>query len=356
MIGVGRAPEREPVDLVILIDVSAASDEPSGFDVDADGELGIHPGHYLRILKPSDYELHCTDPDDAILAAEIAAVGRLVGHVGGDAYGGISLIEFTTDATPSASKKDPTPRVASGAEDIRKRLGELREGDKPRPFSLLAALRVVLATQQTHQNTRRVVALLTPTPALAPGGSEPPHTRSDEVAFGSEILAMATALRASGIELRVFGIGPGGDLPPPALSEFTRSGGGTYRGMRMPGRVPLLSGGDLDDLIDWVEIENLDSGTGAADVTLWGDGSFSGSVLLREGTNRIRVQLNTPIQVLGDPEVVVYFEREELQSWELLVELERTESRSRELYRLIEREKALRRTRHPKDMDIQVDP
>ena len=124
----------------------------------------------------------------------------------------------------------------------------------------------------------------------------------------------------------------------------------------MPGQVARLSEGDLDDLIDWVEIENLDSGTGAADITLWGDGSFSGNVLLREGTNRIRVHLDTPIQVRGDPEVVVYFERVELQSWELLVELERTENRNRELYRLIEREKTLRRSRHPKDVDLQVEP
>ncbi len=201
-----------------------------------------------------------------------------------------------------------------------------------------------------------MVALFTPTPALAPGGTEPPHARSDGVAYGSEALAAATTLRASGIELRVFGIGPGGDLLPPAISEFIRSAGGTYRGMRMPGQVARISEGDMEDIIDFMEIENLDSGTGAADITLWGDGSFSGNVLLREGTNRIRVRLNTPIHVRGDPEVLVYFEREELKSWELLVELERTENRNRELYRLIEREKALRRSRHMKDVEVQLEP
>jgi hypothetical protein len=96
MVGIGRAPEREPRDLVILLDVSAATDEPSGLDVDADGEIGIHPGRYLRILRPSDYDLHCTDPDDTILAAEVAAANRLIWHAGGGAYGGIRPIPFRT--------------------------------------------------------------------------------------------------------------------------------------------------------------------------------------------------------------------------------------------------------------------
>ena len=124
----------------------------------------------------------------------------------------------------------------------------------------------------------------------------------------------------------------------------------------MPGQLARLSEGDIDDLIDWVEIENVDSGIGAGDVVLWGDGSFSGHVLLSEGMNRIRVDLNTPMRVVGDWEVGVYFEREEPKSWEILVELVRTQNRNSELYRLIEREKALRRNRHTKEVEIQLEP
>jgi hypothetical protein len=356
MVGLGRAPEREPMDLVVLLDVSAATDEPSGLDVDADGEIGVHPGRYLRILQPSDYDLHCTDPDDTILVAEIAAANRLIWHAGGDAYGRISLLEFTTDPFPRASRRALTPRVTLGAVNLFTRLRELRDGAKPRPLSQLGALQAVLATQQTRRNARRVVALFAATPAVPPGGTEPPHAHSNGAASGSEALAAATALRSSGIELHVFGFGPSGDLSQPALSAFARSAGGTYRGIRIPSDVTGLFGSDLDDLINGVEIENLDSGTGALDVVLSGDGSFSGYVLLHEGTNRIRVHLDTPLNVRGDREVVVYFERKEPSSWEILRELERTHSRNRELYRLIEREKALRRGRFPKDVEVQLEP
>lgn len=356
MVGLGRAPEREPMDLVILLDVSAATDEPSGLDVDADGEIGIHPGRYLRILQPSDYDLHCTDPDDTILAAEIAAANRLIWHAGGDANRRISLLEFTTDPSPRASRRALAPRVTLGAGNLLERLRELHDGAEPRPFSQLGALQAVLATQWTRRNARRVVALFAATPAVAPGGTEPPHAHSNGAASGPEALSAATALRSSGIQLHVFGFGPSGGLPQPALSEFARSAGGTYRRIRMPSEAAGLFGGDLDDLIDGVEIENLDSGIGAPDVALSGDGSFSGYVLLHEGTNRIRVHLDTPINVVGDREVVVYFERKEPSSWEILRELERTHERNRQLYRLIEREKALRRGRLKKDVEVQLEP
>jgi hypothetical protein len=339
MVGLGRAPEREPMDLVVLLDVSAATDEPSGLDVDADGEIGVHPGRYLRILQPSDYDLHCTDPDDTILVAEIAAANRLIWHAGGDAYGRISLLEFTTDPFPRASQRALAPRVTLGVTNFLIRLSQLRDGAKPRPFSQLGALQAVLATQRTRRNARRVVALFAATPAVPPGGTEPPHAHSNEAASGPEAAAAATALRSSGIELHAFGFGPSGDL-----------------GIRTPSDVTGLFGGDLDDLIDGIEIENLDSGTGAPDVALSGDGSFSGYVLLQEGPNRIRVQLDTPFDVRGDREVVVHFERKEPSSWEILTELERTHEQNRQLYRLIEREKALRKGHLKKDVEVQLEP
>jgi hypothetical protein len=356
MVGLGRAPEREPRDLVILLDVSAATDEPSGLDVDVDGEIGIHPGRYLRILQPSDYDLHCTDPDDTILAAEVAAANRLIWHAGGGAYGGISLLEFTTDPFPHASRQAPTPRVTLGAGALLYRLSELLDGAKPRPFSQLSALQAVLATQGTRRNARRVVAFFAATPALAPGGTQAPHAHSHRAASRPEVLSAATALRSSGIELHVFGFGPSDAVPQPALREFARSAGGTYRQIRMPSEAAGVFGGDLDDLIDGVEIENLDSGTEATDVALSGDGSFSGYVLLHEGANRIRVHLDTPMNVLGDREVVVHFERKEPSSWEILRGLERTHERNRQLYRLIQREKALRRGRPKKDVEVQLEP
>ncbi len=355
MIGLDRQPQREPVDLVLLLDVSAATDEPSGLDVDGDGELGFHPGRYLRVLQPPDYDLHCTDPDDTILAAEIAAATRLIEHAG-DRRGRITLLEFTTDSEPRSSRRAPAQRAPWRGKRLHERLNQLRDGAKPRPLSQHAALRKILTPRPTRRDIRRVVALFAATPAPLPGRTGRPHAHPEGATPWSAALALPTTLRSSGIELHAFGFGPLGASPPPDLLEFTQSAGGVYREVRKLSDVTRLFGGDVANLIRGIEIHDPDSGNRATDVALSGDGSFSGHLALREGRNRIHVRLDTSLHVLGDDGLAVDFVRRELRPWELLVELELLHGRNRDLFRLIQREKSLRRSDLSKEVAVQIEP
>lgn len=354
-IGLDRQPQREPVDLVLLLDVSAATDEPSGLDVDGDGELGFHPGRYLRVLQPSDYDLHCTDPDDTILAAEIAAATRLIEHAG-DERGRITLLAFTTDSVSSSSQGTPAQWAPWRGELLHERLAQLRDGANPKPLSQRAELRQILSTGATRRGMRRVVALFAATPAPPRGQTERPHAHPDRATPWSAALAPPMSLRSAGIELHTFGFGVPGASPPPDLLEFTGSAGGVYRELRKLSDVARVFRGDVADLIRGIEIYNPDSGDRATDIALSGDGSFSGHLVLHEGRNRIQVRLDTSLQVLGEDGLAVDFVRRELRPWELLVELERLQGRNRDLFRLIQHEKSLRRSDFSKQVEFQIDP
>ncbi len=354
-IGLGGQPQREPVDLVLLLDVSAATDEPSGLDVDGDGELGFHPGRYLRVLQPPDYDLHCTDPDDTILAAEVAAATRLIEHAG-EERGRITLLAFTTDSVSSSSQGAPAQWAPWRGELLHERLDQLRDGGKPRPLSQPAVLREILSARATHRDMRRVVALFAATPALPPGQTGRPHAHPDRAAPWSAALVPPTSLRSAGIELHTFGLGAPGASPPPDLLEFTESAGGVYRELRKLSDVAHVFTGDVADQIRGIEIGDPDSGNFATDVALSGDGSFSGHLALHEGRNRIQVRLDTSLPVLGDDGLAVDFVRRELTPWELLVELERLQGRNRDLFRLIEHEKSLRRNDFSKQVEFQIEP
>jgi hypothetical protein len=324
--------------------------------VDADGERGFHPGRYLRILQPPDYELHCTDPDDTILAAEIAGAERLIEHAGGDAHARIALLAFSTDAPPDASPQAPKPRATEPLVKLRRRLALLREGGKSDSPTVDAALATALASLGPRRSARRVVAVFTGVPAASPGQSSAPHPRSDGRAPWSTARATASAVRESGVELHVLGFGPKANTPPTELSEFTRAVGATYQATETEGDVASVFRGELARFVDRIEIANPETGDQATDVALSGDGSFSGHIALREGYNRIRVRLETSLNLAREDAVAVEFEREEPTPWGQLVDLERIQGRNRELFRLIEREKALRRQRDlPRDMEVQVD-
>ena len=355
MIGLGRQPQREPMDLVLLLDVSAATDEPSGLDVDGDGELGFHPGRYLRVLQPPDYDLHCTDPDDTILAAEIAAATRLIEHAG-DERGRITLLAFTTDSVPSSSQRAPAQWAPWRGELLHERLEQLLDETEPKPLSTHAALREILSTRATHRDMRRVVALFAATPALTPGQTGRPHAHPERATPWSAALAPPTSLLSAGIELHTFGFGALGASPPPDLLEFTGSAGGVYRELRKLSDVTRVFRGGVADLIRGIEIRDTDSGNRAMDVALSGHGSYSGHLALHEGRNRIQVHLYTSLPVLGDDGLAVDFVRRELRPWELLVELERLQARNRDLFRLIEHEKSLRRSDFSKQVEFQIEP
>jgi len=66
--------EFQTFDIVFVVDVSESTSQPSGADIDGDGEIGVRRGEsYLSILAQV-LPLPLTDEGDSILAAEVQAV------------------------------------------------------------------------------------------------------------------------------------------------------------------------------------------------------------------------------------------------------------------------------------------
>ena len=63
---------------MIVLDVSQSTQYPSGADVDGDGVVGENPAEGLYAPGEFPEGTVCTDPDDTILAAEVAAARALV--------------------------------------------------------------------------------------------------------------------------------------------------------------------------------------------------------------------------------------------------------------------------------------
>ena len=96
----GLSPEGElgPLDVAIAIDASRSTVDPSGSDVDADGDIG--KPFLGRIGKI--YDVGSTDPEDSWLYAEVRAARAVVDELaGGDVR--FSIVAFS-GITPHATR------------------------------------------------------------------------------------------------------------------------------------------------------------------------------------------------------------------------------------------------------------
>ncbi|MFQ5513424.1 MAG: hypothetical protein ACE5FG_03225 [Myxococcota bacterium] len=333
------APQPPPRALAFLLDVSAASDEPSGQDTDGDGELGFHPGRYLRILQPSDYTLHCTDPDDTILSTELGALQRIIQHVGGDRHARFVLVPFSSRLPATSPPPTPVRHAPRTEAKLRKRLELIHDGAAIKRRSLDAALLDARASLSALGGTRATIVVFTALPGPVPRSSVPPHPRGPGPSPWTA--AMHRLTEASSSEIHVLGFGPRAIEPPPEIRSFAERSGAQYLGVEKPWEIAALFTGPLSSLVGSFEISNGEAAP-SADVVVSGDGRFSGHVELHEGVNRVRITLESPLPVSGETIVEVHFARRKPRPWELLVDLARVQDRNRALYRLIEREKALR--------------
>src|SRR5262245_10882004 len=62
-------------DVLIAIDRSSSVYSASGADIDGDGRVGRDRSEFDMVL---DFDRKCTDPDDTILRAELAAARKLI--------------------------------------------------------------------------------------------------------------------------------------------------------------------------------------------------------------------------------------------------------------------------------------
>jgi hypothetical protein len=350
--GVARAGD-EPTrfDVMLVIDVSASTRYPSGADVDGDGKLGKREPPLVRGLP----EVECSDPDDTVLAAELAAARALIGeldpervHAGVIAFSGVAdpegesaQPESVRDATLHQPLTSDTGLVRAALDRI---AAEGPSGGTDMAHGVRLATRELAgregAQSQARADARKVVLLLTD------GKPSLPHGSAD-LDDPEDIEAAAAAARAAaevGIAINAYGLGPEANDVPVALREITRATGGVYEPVDVPGEiVARFSGVSFANVASVVAV-NLTAGRMAElyDIRLRPDGSFQGFVPVQPGTNRVRVSAFSSGGSRGSAEFTIEFRRTDLSSAEREAELARLRERTRAI--LIESERLKQET------------
>lgn len=248
-------PDPEPLDVFVLLDVSYETRGPSGRDVDGDGEVGFDPHRLLPDLGPDD--LRCTDPEDSILEAEVAAVHRLLAQLQAPTHR-VGLGFFSS----RGSGKARLLPLGTERSELRRTLDAARAREAAAPSLRTASRAARRALVQGRSSARRVLLVLH-------GGHR----------------AVRAPSPVRGIEQRAFSVtdpGVGKDVQP----------------LRQPGEL-LAWLADDEAAARSVEIRNQTLETPPFGAFLARDGSFSGTVPVAAGSNQLRVSLRRAGRVEG---------------------------------------------------------
>jgi hypothetical protein len=261
-------------DVVIAIDLSGSTFQPTGADVDGDhvtGELSNAriPGEPFELL---------TDPDDSIVAAQLGAARRFVERLDAGTTR-IGLVAF------AGSERVLAP---VGAE--RAQLQGALDGLARRPLSggtyfyggLMAAVDALLEAGSPAAPPQRSIILLS---------DGLPNQPESESTAEKAALRAAQHAAAAGIRIYAFALGPEVVRNPGVFRALTETSGGELLLVEQPAEVldylPHLSLSRLDR----VEVANLTSGDRARAVRLFPDGSFDAWAPLVAGPNRLRIDV-----------------------------------------------------------------
>jgi hypothetical protein len=359
----------DPVDfdVMIAIDVSHSTRFPSGLDVDADEELGFNPREEL--VAPGSYpeDMVCSDPDDTILAAEVQAAKVLLKALK-PGRTQVSVITFSGEVDlKTGRRKTPDQQDAvlevpltedfARVEEILDEIGK-RGPHGATNFAAAVKLSVVeLAGISTAKSTprpgaKKVLLFLTDgVPTFPFGRGASPDPEDTEAAISAARLA-----KMAGITINTFALGRYALAEPVAVTEMSRITVGTYSPVRNPGDIIAFLQGVSFANVDDVVITNLTTGDVSYDVHLSPDGSFSGFVPVRVGSNDVQVVALASDGGEGSTEFKLEFEKAGMNERELAIELERIRERNKKLLILLERKRIERwRERQRKTVTIEAD-
>ena len=340
-------------DVLVVIDVSYSTRNPSGIDVDADGEIGFDPSNEL--VAPGTYaeDTVCSDPDDTILAAEVYAARQLLTELD-PGHTRVGVVAFSGEADPKTGRRLRHDQQDAWVEveltedftAVGEALDRILAAGPQHATNFAAAIRLSVtelvglsgAQSASRPDAKHVVLFLTDGEPSFPYGrasiSDPEDT---EAAISAARLA-----HKAGVMINTYALGKQALSKPVAATEMARLTSGLYTPVRNPGDIVQFLQGISFANVDDVVITNRTLREVSYDVSLAPDGSFSGFVPVRIGTNEIQV---TALASDGqEASVSVSFEFEEagLSERELARELERIKRRNKELLKILERERIQR--------------
>jgi hypothetical protein len=340
------------IDIIIVIDISGSTAHPSGVDVDADGHLGFDPSEEL--VPAGQYPLGtvCTDPEDTILAAEVAAAAALIENLDSSSMR-VGVVSFSSDPRTIQGNKVPgqqdawveTPLTRDFQRAYRALEDMLLRGPNG-GTNFAAGIRLAVtelaglsgARSAARANSRKIVMFLSDG---VPSLPVLPFSEHDPGDVDAAIYAAQLA-RKAGVVINSYALGRGALSDPLAATEISRITHGTYTPVRNPGDViTYLEGVSFTSVKD-VTLINLTTSEIAEEVHLFPDGTFSAFLPVREGTNRVRVTALASDGSKDSVETEFEFEIMGLTKGELVIELERIRKQNRELELSVERERLRR--------------
>lgn len=344
--------EWKQFDVMIALDVSWSTRDPSGIDIDDDGEVGFNPEHEL--VAPGTYPEGTvnTDPDDSILAAEVSAARLLLDELD-PARTRIGLVTFSGKADPTTGRRssfdqqDAWVRVplSHDFDLIRAELDAVLEEGPRDATNFAAAIRLsvnelvgLTGALSKARDAKRVLLFLTDGLPSFPYGLA---TSADPEDTEAAISAARLANRA-GVTINTYALGKQALARPVAATEMARLTSGHYTPVRNPGEIVQFLNGISFANVDDVVITNLTLREVSYDVSLAPDGSFSGFVPVRPGSNRIEVTALASDGSEASATVEFEFKEAGLTERELARELERIKERNKSMLKLLERERIKR--------------
>ncbi len=369
--GIAIASGERPVDfdVMIVIDLSGSTRSASGADVDGDGHLGLDPRR--EGLPPGSYApgATSTDPDDSILAAEIRAADALLAALPRGGRIRVGVISFSGEMDPETGRRARWDQqdawlevpLTSEFDAVRAHLPAILARGAFGGTNFAAGLSLAIteltgltgARSRARPDARKLVLFLTDGVPTFPVGLGSESDRGDVEAA----LAAARLARRAGIAVDTYALGPSALTNPFAATEISRITQGTFLGVQNPGDIVSFLPGATFAKVEDVVFTNLTTREVSTDVSLLPDGSFSGFVPVREGTNQVRITALTSDGASASVEVTLEFESAGVSGRELALELERIRERNKQLELLVDRDRIRRFREHQrKQLEIEAAP
>jgi Mg-chelatase subunit ChlD len=354
-------------DVMVVIDVSGSTDEPSGVDVDGNGVVGVDPR--LELMPPGSYpeDLRNTDPGDSILQAEAAAARALIKGLDPKRVR-VGLVTFAGEVDPTTGERRSLDQqdawlevpLTSDFAQVREAIDAIVARGAHGATNFAAGIRAAVtelaglpgshSRPRPHAKPGRLF--------LTDGVPSFPIGRGDRTDPGDIEAAISAAKLAkeAGIVINTYALGPEALSYPQAVTEMARVSLGTYTPVQSPGNIIALLQGVSFANIEDVVVTNLTTGDFSTDVRLNPDGSFVGFVPVREGRNQVRVTALASDGTRGSATVELEFGKAALSDRELALQLEQIRRVNKELTLLRERKRIDEfRSKEKKELELQVE-
>ena len=302
--------DRRRFDVVIVIDTSRSTIDPSGADVNGNGVVGRQRLGGLGTIFGSG----STDPGDSILAAEVAGARTLL-HGLDARTTRVGVVVFAGDVPGTSRRSRPAytmvaltneyERVDATLDEI---LATEPEGNTHMAAGVdqatieLAGLRG--AASRVDPDSEKIVFFFTDGQPTLPYG---PEAEADNV---RAVLRAANRAHRANIRIHSFAVGPEALEGPISTVEMASRTDGYFTPVRNPG--------DLANVVEDVNIANLDSvdlqnrttKKAARYFRATADGSWAGFVDLENGKNLLNAKAVADDGATGDRDLDVRLDPE----------------------------------------------